>query len=268
MRFREAGYRVAGAGKIFHHTDGFNPPDQWDAYFEQVFDDPWDRGALHHNVPAAPVPPRHPLNGIVPYEHEFDWGVLDRAEAEYGDAQAADWAIAELRRPRDRPLFLACGLFRPHLPCYAPRRYFDRYPLARVRLPALMDSDLERLPAVGAGAGGRAPQLFREGAGARPMGRGGAGLPGDHLFRRRPDRAHPRRPRRQRRRGANDHRVLLRQRVPPSAKSATGTSPPCGSALPTFRSSWRHPAWGGAHSASLGRCRCRTSTPRSPPCAG
>ncbi len=150
MRFREAGYRVAGAGKIFHHTDGFNPPDQWDAYFDQVFDDPWDRGALHHNVPAAPAPPRHPLNGIVPYEHEFDWGVLDRAEADYGDAQAADWAIAELRRPHDRPLFLACGLFRPHLPCYAPRRYFDQYPLDRVRLPALMDSDLERLPAVGA----------------------------------------------------------------------------------------------------------------------
>ena len=35
MRFREAGYRVASAGKIFHHTDGFNPPDQWDAYFDQ-----------------------------------------------------------------------------------------------------------------------------------------------------------------------------------------------------------------------------------------
>ena len=58
MRFREAGYRVAGAGKIFHHTDGLNPPDQWHAYFDQVFDDPWDRGTLHHNVPAAPVPPR------------------------------------------------------------------------------------------------------------------------------------------------------------------------------------------------------------------
>ena len=72
VRFREAGYRVAGAGKIFHHTDGFNPPDQWDAYFDQVFDDPWDRGALHSLVPATPVPPQHPLNGIVPYEHEFD----------------------------------------------------------------------------------------------------------------------------------------------------------------------------------------------------
>jgi arylsulfatase A-like enzyme len=28
--FRADGYRVAGAGKIFHHTAGNNPPSQWD----------------------------------------------------------------------------------------------------------------------------------------------------------------------------------------------------------------------------------------------
>ena len=32
MFFRENGYHVAGAGKIFHHTAGFNPPDQWDEF--------------------------------------------------------------------------------------------------------------------------------------------------------------------------------------------------------------------------------------------
>ena len=156
-RFRCAGFETAGAGKIFHHTDGFNPPDQWDQYFRQVFDDPWDRGA-HHDVATAPTPPDHPLNGITPYEHEFDWGVLALPESEYGDVRAADWAVGFLQRRADaaakgkpeRPFLLACGLFRPHLPCYAPQRYFDRYPLERIRLPDLMDSDLEMLPPVGA----------------------------------------------------------------------------------------------------------------------
>ncbi len=37
MRFRAAGYRTVGAGKVFHHTDGFNPPEQWDEYFDLVF---------------------------------------------------------------------------------------------------------------------------------------------------------------------------------------------------------------------------------------
>ena len=45
MHFKANGYACAGAGKVFHHTDGNNPPDQWDEYFDLVFDDPWDRKA-------------------------------------------------------------------------------------------------------------------------------------------------------------------------------------------------------------------------------
>ena len=45
MCFRQNGYRAFGAGKVFHHTAGFNPPDQWDDFQRLVFrDDPWFRG--------------------------------------------------------------------------------------------------------------------------------------------------------------------------------------------------------------------------------
>ena len=45
MYFRQHGYVVLGAGKVFHHTAGFNPPDQWDDFQRLVFrDDPWFRG--------------------------------------------------------------------------------------------------------------------------------------------------------------------------------------------------------------------------------
>ncbi len=148
MYLKANGYTTAGAGKVYHHTDGFNPPDQWDEYFDLVFDDPWDRCA-YGRVPPADPPPGHPLNGITPFEHEFDWGVLAQAEAEYGDAQVVDWACRYLQQGHTQPFFLAVGTFRPHLPCYAPQRYFDRYPLETLTLPALMDNDIEHLPPTG-----------------------------------------------------------------------------------------------------------------------
>lgn len=45
--FRDAGYEVAGAGKIFHHTAGNHPPNQWDDFHPIRFrNDPWFRGDL------------------------------------------------------------------------------------------------------------------------------------------------------------------------------------------------------------------------------
>ena len=44
---------------------------------------------------------------------------------------------------------MACGIFRPHLPWYAPQRFFDLYPLADIRLPKTRANDLEDIPAEG-----------------------------------------------------------------------------------------------------------------------
>ncbi|MFT5128385.1 MAG: arylsulfatase A-like enzyme [Rhodothermales bacterium] len=41
--FKANGYTTVGAGKIHHHTTGFNPPDQWHDYQEIEWEDPWDR---------------------------------------------------------------------------------------------------------------------------------------------------------------------------------------------------------------------------------
>jgi arylsulfatase A-like enzyme len=151
--FRNAGYEVAGGGKVYHHTPGFNPPDQWDTYFDLRFDDPWDRChppyTPHWSFPHLDPPKEHPFSGLTPFHHEYDWGVLDRPESEYGDAATVDWATAYLSRPHDRPFFLAVGTFRPHLPWYAPRAYFERYPLEHVVLPLVLDSDLEDVPPIG-----------------------------------------------------------------------------------------------------------------------
>lgn len=64
------------------------------------------------------------------------WEAPDVADEVLFDGQLAAQAIAELRRPREKPFFLAVGFFRPHLPFIAPQEYFDLYPEASLKLPA------------------------------------------------------------------------------------------------------------------------------------
>ena len=50
----------------------------------------------------------------------------------------------------DRPFFLACGFWRPHVPWTVPQRYYDRFPLDKIELPAgYQAGDLDDLPKPG-----------------------------------------------------------------------------------------------------------------------
>ena len=148
--FKQSGYYVAGAGKVFHHVAGFNPPDQWDEFQLQVFDDPWYRRTEWYPwVKKIPAPPGHPFNGLKDFPGEFDWGVLPRPEREYGDMAAVEWAEKFLARRLEKPFFAAVGLWHPHIPLFAPKEYFDLYPDKAVRLPEIREDDLDDIPAVG-----------------------------------------------------------------------------------------------------------------------
>ena len=150
QHFMRNGYYVAGAGKVLHHVAGFNPPDQWHEFSLQVFDDPWYRRPEWYPwVKKIPAPPGHPFNGLSDFPGEFDWGVIPAREAEYGDNQAVDWVIERLNRKHDRPFFLACGLWHPHIPMFAPQRYYDLYPPDKVRTPEVPEDDLNDIPAEG-----------------------------------------------------------------------------------------------------------------------
>ena len=150
--FSHHGYRVAGAGKIFHHTAGNNPPGQWDDFLRLTFrNDPWFR-SVKQNYPwsrPAPYPKAFPFSGVQGLGHENDWGSLGIPESQYDDALSADYAIRFLLESHDQPFFLACGLFRPHLPWYVPRKYFDLYPIDDIVLPTVPEEDLDDVPAAG-----------------------------------------------------------------------------------------------------------------------
>jgi arylsulfatase A-like enzyme len=149
--FKASGYYVAGAGKIHHHTAGNNPPEQWDAYFDQVFDNPWELQdpVNYPTMPPAEAPPGYPFSGLPQKIQEFDWGVLPIEEREYGDVLATDWIIEQLQTPREQPMFLALGIYRPHVPMYVPQRFFDLYPLKALQMPVFQEGDLDDVPPAG-----------------------------------------------------------------------------------------------------------------------
>ena len=146
--FRSNGYAAVGAGKIFHHTAGNNPPNQWDDFLRLTFqNDPWFR-EVKLNYPwseVAPFPEKYPFSGVEGLGHENDWGALPDID----DTATADYAIDFLSKAHAKPFFLACGIFRPHLPWYVPQQFFDQYPLGDIVLPRVNDDDLDDIPPVG-----------------------------------------------------------------------------------------------------------------------
>jgi len=150
--FMNHDYQVVGAGKIFHHTAGNHPPNQWNDFQQILFrNDPWFRSSKQ-NYPwsrSGPEPADFPFSGVTGLGHENDWGSLQIADKDYDDARSAQYAIDFLGDSHDQPFFLACGLFRPHLPWYVPAQYFDLYPIDQIRLPAVQADDLDDVPAAG-----------------------------------------------------------------------------------------------------------------------
>ena len=143
QHFMAHGYRAMGSGKIFHGS--YPDPASWNEYWP----------SKQKQKPNDPVPPHRPLNGIPGTAH-FDWGPLDVQESEMGDVQVANWVCGQLHKKHEKPFFLACGFFRPHLPWYVPQKYFDMYPLDKITLPNVKENDLDDVPTIGRRmAGGR-----------------------------------------------------------------------------------------------------------------
>ena len=249
--FMRNGYHVAGAGKILHHVVGYNPPDQWHEFKLQVFDDPWYRRPEWYPWnKKEPVPPGHPYNGIKDFQRqppvpagEFDWGVLPKAEAEYGDEKAVEFAGEFLGRRHAKPFFLAIGLWHPHIPMFAPQKYFDLYPEKRVRLPEGPADDLDDVPLIGRQFAAARQERARADSEGGQVARRRARLPGQRLIRRCHGGAGARHARPQPVREEYDRSCSIPTTGGIWGRSSTGTSPRCGSDRRTCRSSWRGRGW-------------------------
>ena len=136
--FRRNGYRTASIGKVFHGD--FIDPAAWDEFI------PPDESTTRK--PVIDGKSGYWYGRPVPFgEKGLGWGPTDRADAEEPDGIYARAAAEILRRPRDKPLFLAVGFHRPHDPFISPKKYFDLYDPARITLPATPAGSLAAVPA-------------------------------------------------------------------------------------------------------------------------
>ncbi len=142
--FNINGYTTRGGGKIFHH--GKTGEDRADnPSFQEFF-----RLQLHANYPGTNYNGyREDQEGVGPlWRPAFDWGVHDV------EKQTDEYTVEYVNRvmeehPVNEPLFLAAGIFRPHLPFWAPPETFERYPLDETRQPPMPENDLDDVPPIG-----------------------------------------------------------------------------------------------------------------------
>jgi len=135
QHFKDNGYLTLGCGKIYHGVQGpFADGKGWNDY-----------GITKDASTLAGKPP---LAGAAALA-QFDWGPTATGDEAMRDYQTVEWVSKHLQTKRDQPMFLACGLAKPHLPWYVPKKYFDMHPLDRVQLPIVKEDDLDDVPETG-----------------------------------------------------------------------------------------------------------------------
>jgi len=154
QRFLHTGYLTAGYGKIAHNAYleddiGAFTPGYYKMFERSADATHTDAALLKHIIPGT-------LNPSWGAEKWWPWGVLpddwdrdDPARLQQ-DTEFANHTIALVKQAHDRPFFVTCGFFRPHTSWTVPKRYFDRFPLDRIEIPAgYRADDLEDIPAPG-----------------------------------------------------------------------------------------------------------------------
>ncbi|HEX9046807.1 MAG TPA: sulfatase [Verrucomicrobiae bacterium] len=138
--FRENGYATVRAGKIYH--GGIDDAKSWSETSDK--DGPTDDGSVpagghtmvipHVRIPQPDgvLPPLPADNARSAYSDRIV--VLDGYGEGHGDYRTADHTIANLRRFKDQPFFIACGFIKPHSPPTAPQKFFDLYDPDKLQL--------------------------------------------------------------------------------------------------------------------------------------
>ena len=116
QHFKAHGYHTRSVGKITHGPNALLDQLSWSAPIWREF---WT-----------------PLNKTM----NPSWQALNVADNELEDGRIANAAVDVLKQIKDREFFLAVGFNKPHLPFYAPSKYFDLYPPQTFSVP--VDSSL------------------------------------------------------------------------------------------------------------------------------
>jgi iduronate 2-sulfatase len=141
--FRGQGYFATRIGKIFHYnvpahigTSGHDDPYSWDYTINPRGRDKDDEDLIFSLRPGS-------------FGGTLSWLASEGEDREQTDGIAATEAVRLLEQyaQQDKRFFLAVGLYRPHTPYVAPKKYFEMYPQEAIVVPEVPEGYRETLPA-------------------------------------------------------------------------------------------------------------------------
>ncbi|HCY43759.1 MAG TPA: iduronate-2-sulfatase [Prolixibacteraceae bacterium] len=121
--FRQNGFYTMSLGKVFHGDKEHNDLKAWDEIYGYG---PTPIGKTGEN--------RNMTGGALKW---CEWMAAEGDDEDQPDGQIARKAVEFISAPKDKPFFLAVGFHKPHDPFFAPKKYFDMYPLEVCNPPVL-----------------------------------------------------------------------------------------------------------------------------------
>ena len=135
-------YHSIRIGKIYHYD---NPASIGTSSFDDVYT--WDQTI---NPYGRDKIEEYKINTLKPnsYGGNLSWLAAEGTDEEQTDGIAATEANELLDKfsKNGENFFLAVGLYRPHTPYVAPKKYFDMYPLEEISVPKSSADYLRTLP--------------------------------------------------------------------------------------------------------------------------
>ena len=142
QKFRHENYNSVRIGKIFHYH---NPRDIGTAGHDDNYT--WDQTI---NPYGRDKVEEYKINTLKPksYGGTLSWLAADGSDEEQTDGIGASEAINFLEKfsKTGENFFLAFGLYRPHTPYVAPKKYYDLYETEKIKIPNSSKEYLKTIP--------------------------------------------------------------------------------------------------------------------------
>ena len=130
--FAANGYVTYSRGKIYHTPEtGKETWDNWEKVSGNYGQAKKVEGFMSNGIPKGEM------------EDNMDWFATNQKTEETPDYLNAKWAAEKLTGDFDKPFFMACGIFRPHLEWNVPKEFYDKFPLDKIVLPTVLETDLD-----------------------------------------------------------------------------------------------------------------------------
>tara|TARA_B100000945_G_C20402125_1_gene607942 strand:+ start:497 stop:1957 length:1461 start_codon:yes stop_codon:yes gene_type:complete len=158
--FKDSGYWTGGVGKVFHGK--LDPGDvAWDEY--QMFQNEWNpvvkpvQEAFEAEFGSINLPNNQKawrtklkeLRGAAGGQTPPGYGPTQMSAAQHKDGKNVRQVSSWLRNNKygEKPFFIACGIHKPHVPFWAPQKYFDMHPAHSVQVDPSVAGDWDDIPA-------------------------------------------------------------------------------------------------------------------------